>query len=239
MNWLTLHGSYKRTKYEGLSEKTLGGLHEYIFKNLPLNTLPTGSSILDLGGGSGAWAVRLSDNGYRVTVCDINCQQSNFPCYSVNLNEEFAESFGNSQFDCITCIEVLEHLENPRNALRQNLKLLSDGGLLILSTPNVSGLYSRIRFLFTGKFSQFDDRHYSQIGHIRPITYWEIIKMLEECEFKVLKNLFHDATPLIPRTIGDIVKKISWFIRPFLLGTIGTQTMILIAQKKENESQQL
>lgn len=233
MNFLTTKGSINKTDYKGIAEIAFGGLHEYIFKHF-LENVPAGSSVLDLGSGKGAWTLRIADRGYSVTACDLNAQSSKIPCLSVNLNEEFAKNFGSSRFDAITCIEVIEHLENPRNTLRQSNKLLNDGGKLILSTPNASGLYSRIRFLFTGNFSSFDDRLYYSIGHIRPITYWELEKMLEESGFRLLKVLFYDFTPLMPKSIGDIFKKISWVIRPFMSGVVGTSDLIVVAEKNSS-----
>lgn len=233
-NFLKIRSSSRPTEYKGIMEKAYGGLHEYISKYV-LDFVPKGSSILDLGSGTGAWVLRLADQGYKVTGCDLNPQNPQGSCLSVNLNEEFADKlgdFGSSSFNAITCIEVLEHLENPRNVLRQSRKLLPEGGKLILSTPNTSGLYSRIRFLFTGQFNAFDDLNYREIGHIRPITYWELKKMLEETNFSILKVSFYEVNTLIPRTLGDVIKKISWIIRPFMLGTVGTTCLVIIAEKK-------
>lgn len=226
-------GTTPKTEYKGIPEIAFGGLHSYIL-NCLLDNVPVGSSILDLGSGRGAWASRLTDNGYKVTACDLNSQSfqlSEIPCLSIDLNMEFAHNLESSQFDTITCIEVLEHLENPRNTLRQSNRLLKDRGKLLLSTPNASGLYSRIRFLFTGQFSGFSDEIYNSMGHIRPITYWEIEKMLEETGFRLLKYYFYDFTPFVPKTVGDIVKRISWIVRPLMSGVVGTSGLIILAEK--------
>jgi 2-polyprenyl-3-methyl-5-hydroxy-6-metoxy-1,4-benzoquinol methylase len=231
MNFLALKGSTPQTNYKGVTEIAFGGLHEYILKYF-LDVIPISSSVLDLGCGKGAWTLRLADQGYNVTACDLNAQIAEVPCLSVNLNDEFANNFGTTRFDAISFIEVIEHLENPRNALRQTNKLLNDGGKLLLSTPNASGLYSRIRFLLTGEFSSFDDTLYHSIGHIRPITYWELEKILEESGFRILKVVFYDFTPFFPKTLGDIFKKVSWLIRPFMSGVVGTSDIIILAEKK-------
>ncbi len=48
--------------------------------------------------------------------------------------------------------EGIEHLENPYVFLREISRILKDGGLLILTTPNIVSLRSRIRFMGSGFF---------------------------------------------------------------------------------------
>jgi hypothetical protein len=38
-------------------------------------------------------------------------------------------------FDAITCISVIEHIENHSQAMRNMVRLLAPGGLLVLTTP--------------------------------------------------------------------------------------------------------
>jgi len=190
-----------------------------------------GARVLDLGSGAGAWALRLKENEYDVTACDVSSKTCMVPCVEANLNEQFSSKFGSSQFDAITCLEVLEHVENPRHVLRESRKLLKDGGKFILSTPNASGLYSRLKFFFTGRFTMFDDRDYHGSGHIRPLTYWEIGKILDENGFRIERTLFYDVTPILPRTAGDAIKRLSWIFRPFMKGIVGTMITVVIAEK--------
>ncbi|MFH5255767.1 hypothetical protein ACGTRS_31495, partial [Burkholderia semiarida] len=55
-------------------------------------------------------------------------------------------------------------------------------GTIIVSTPNISNLYSRLQFLFTGTFFQFDARGARQThgaavdrGHVSPFTPLQLI----------------------------------------------------------------
>jgi ubiquinone/menaquinone biosynthesis C-methylase UbiE len=45
-------------------------------------------------------------------------------------------SFKNNIFDFVTCFEVLEHVENQLNALKEILRVLKPGGTIILSVPH-------------------------------------------------------------------------------------------------------
>jgi 2-polyprenyl-3-methyl-5-hydroxy-6-metoxy-1,4-benzoquinol methylase len=88
-----------------------------------------GAKVLDLGSGAGAWAKRLHDRGYSVTACDVEAPTDRFYFLwqVVDLNRNFGETFGKAQFDAVSIIEVIEHLENPRHVFRQIKSLLKKG----------------------------------------------------------------------------------------------------------------
>ncbi len=44
-------------------------------------------------------------------------------------------SFKDNLFDLVTCIEVLEHLYNPENFIREARRVLVNGGFLYITTP--------------------------------------------------------------------------------------------------------
>lgn len=44
-------------------------------------------------------------------------------------------NFEDGFFDCIICLEVLEHTRNPFEALKEMYRLLSPAGLLMISLP--------------------------------------------------------------------------------------------------------
>ena len=72
--------------------------------------------ILDMGGGRGAYAHALRENGYRITVaekdpaCLDEVQKLEIPV--VNMNTKSWEDLKGA-FDTVILIEVLEHVENP------------------------------------------------------------------------------------------------------------------------------
>jgi 2-polyprenyl-3-methyl-5-hydroxy-6-metoxy-1,4-benzoquinol methylase len=60
-------------------------------------------------------------------------------------------------FDCILCLEVLEHLHmNPVSVFTWLKNKLKQRGVLILSTPNMMCLSNRIRMLFNQRLAWFD-----------------------------------------------------------------------------------
>lgn len=150
------------------------------------------------------------DAGHDVTACDIAPQSCQVPCVGCDLNQSFSDRF--TCYDSVTAIEMLEHIENPRHIFRECSKILRPGGKIVLSTPNASGLHSRVKFLATGRFAQFDDEQYNSIGHIRLITYWELDKMLREAGFVIRVTTYFDHHDYLPRTL---VESSSWAERCF------------------------
>lgn len=171
--------------YAGLPVYALPGLHEFAARHLQEHLAPP-ADILELGAGTGAMSLRLFDLGYSVTASDI--LDDNFvprdrvEFIAADLNTPFAASIA-KRFDAIVCLELIEHLENPRHTLRQCRQLLQPGGLLILSTPNATNPVSQAMFLRTGQFQWFGDADYEQQGHILPLTPWLLGKCFHEIGF--------------------------------------------------------
>jgi 2-polyprenyl-3-methyl-5-hydroxy-6-metoxy-1,4-benzoquinol methylase len=149
-------------------------------------------SVLDLAAGSGAFLARLLDNGFT----DLHAVELNVGKFllddvrplSLDLNTDFAQRFS-SRFQLITAIEIIEHLDSPRHFLRQVHQLLPDGGLLLLSTPNVAHWVGRLRFLLSGELRMFDEVPQRTIRHISPIIDSQMRLMLRETGFSVVESL--------------------------------------------------
>lgn len=224
---------HRTTTYDGLIECAAAGLHEFAFR-LFQKHVPPNSRVLDLGSGEGAWAKRLHASSYQVTACDVEVRSDRpFQYYKADLNANFSDAFPKHDYDAVSFIEVIEHLENPRHSFRQIAALLKDGGLVLVSTPNASGLYSRIRFFFTGQMAMFTDASYAVgPGHITPLTAWQLEKVFMENGFVVVERAFHDAPFFPPSSLGDLAKVVAWVVfRPFTLGTVGGQSIIYVLKK--------
>ena len=221
---------FRQSSYEGLPEFASEGLHASAFALFRQYVSPE-AKVLDLGSGAGAWVQRLHDASYAVIASDIEptTGKFKFPYRQIDLNQNFADAFGNAEFDAVSVVEVIEHLENPRHTIRQVKHLLKDGGIVLLTTPNASGLYSRIRFFFTGEMSMFTDSAYVRSGHITPLTAWQLEKIFTESDMQVLERRFHDAPFVPPRSSGDLAKIVAWLaVRIFMCGTVGGQNILYV-----------
>lgn len=113
---------------------------------------------LEIGAGQGMLVEKLIEQGNRdIYLCDKHpefLQIKGLSCQRVDLNHETLP-YSDNFFDVVTCIEVVEHLENPRDLMREIHRVLKTKGNLILSTPNNLSLRARLSFLFRGYSSYF------------------------------------------------------------------------------------
>ncbi len=97
-------------------------------------------TVLDVGTGITAWPHLLRSCGYLVTAIDNvgeywpeGMVNRHWPVLDVDIVNADGKLPGN--YDAITCISVLEHIEDHVRAIRNMTALLKTGGLLILTTP--------------------------------------------------------------------------------------------------------
>jgi 2-polyprenyl-3-methyl-5-hydroxy-6-metoxy-1,4-benzoquinol methylase len=148
------------------------GVHELVVDRAK-SLLPAHARILDLG--AGTLSLRLSEAGFDVVALDVDeakWKLAEVPFRVLDINKGLRESV-DGEFDAVVCVEVIEHIENPWNLLRECRELVRPGGYLILSTPNITSFYSRLLFLRPGRFHQFDSSDVAY-GRIDPITSFQL-----------------------------------------------------------------
>ncbi|HMQ04840.1 MAG TPA: methyltransferase domain-containing protein [Pyrinomonadaceae bacterium] len=168
-------------------------------------TLPKGT-ILDVPAGEGALAERLAELGFDVCCCDL--YPKIFKLSDLDIREGDLDAllpYDDGTFGSIVCIEGLEHIENPANAIREFSRLLKPGGMLVISIPNILNVEERLKWLFSGYTSHFKPLSESvraeiseryggmeEIAvHANPIGYSELRYLLEMNGFR-LERLFID-----------------------------------------------
>ena len=173
--------------YKGFRVHALEGLHLFVADYVK-RAVPAGGALLDVAAGSGAMSLRLLDAGYRVTAIDIVAEGfqlgERVPFHCADLNAPFARKL-NSCFDGIIAAEIIEHLENPRHFLRECFNLLSPGGKLLLTTPNLESPVSKAMFVRYGTSQWFSDRDYECEGHITPVSRTQIHRCAAEIGFNL------------------------------------------------------
>jgi SAM-dependent methyltransferase len=186
-NFRTGFDGRRMREYKGLPIYAAPGLHEAAAAMLGAAAVPSGARVLEFGAGSGAMSLRLSDLGFDITASDLFAESFkpvHVPFVAADLNSAFAAQWPRG-FDAVMALEIIEHLENPRQVLRQIRALLPVGGQLVLSTPNIANPVSQALFLRSGQFQWFRDVDYREQGHITPLSPWVLEQALREAGFAI------------------------------------------------------
>jgi SAM-dependent methyltransferase len=103
--------------------------------------LPKAGRILEAGCGTGRWVFYLRDRGYDICGVDlapsaIELAKAYDSTAPVGIDDVCSLSFPDGHFQAVVSLGVIEHLkEGPGKALAQFQRVLSDGGLLIVTVP--------------------------------------------------------------------------------------------------------
>lgn len=107
-----------------------------------LRSLPSGSRVLEIGVGQGAFLEKDRGAGLQICGMELNpagaraARDKGFTIVEKDMAAFHAED--PTPWDAICAFQVLEHLPEPRIFLDQAIALLKPGGLLILSVPNAA-----------------------------------------------------------------------------------------------------
>lgn len=167
-------------------------VHETVTKLL--RDEPRGK-VLDVPSGEGALARELMTLEHEVVCGDIEpslFKLAGVPCHYLDLNKDLP--FPEELFDFVVCVEGIEHLEDPHHLIREVRRVLTPGGKLVLSTPNILSLKSRMHCLRLGYPIHFDlmVQREQKVGaewtvkHLNPISFLELRYLLDEHRFRII-----------------------------------------------------
>ncbi|HNV23302.1 MAG TPA: methyltransferase domain-containing protein [Candidatus Omnitrophota bacterium] len=130
--------------------------------------------VLDIGCGNGDYSLSLKNLGFGVLAADMDverfCYREEIPFQQCNVSQKLP--FSDALFDYIILAEVVEHLYNPLDVMKELNRVLKNGGKIVLSTPNILNLKSRMRFLIEGCWDYFRE---PPLDHIKnPKTGWNL-----------------------------------------------------------------
>lgn len=168
-------------------------IQQAVLNRLPTLDLPPRARVLDAPCGSEAALTRaLLESGFDVQGADIDndAQEHLAGAFTwANLDEPLPWS--DQTFDAVFSTEGIEHLENHFSFLREVHRILKPGGLLVLTTPNITALRSRVRFFGSGFFGR-DSRPLNEtsrhpLHHIGLATFPELRYELHMTGFRLIE----------------------------------------------------
>jgi len=98
-----------------------------------------GARALDVGCGVGQVVARLASDGfeaYGVDVSEPNIDRAKKVCPRCQLYDGRKLPFTDQFFDSVGALNVLEHVEQPEDFLRELVRVTRVGGQLLVSSPN-------------------------------------------------------------------------------------------------------
>lgn len=117
-----------------IRKPTLGDIYRFQYVKRYIK----GVSVLDIGCCTADFLLLLK-NRYEIAGTEVNMERVNY-CNSLfdkeivklgNLDEPL--NFADNSFDTVTCMEVIEHLENPKAAINELLRICNSR--LIITVP--------------------------------------------------------------------------------------------------------
>ncbi|MFA5144260.1 MAG: class I SAM-dependent methyltransferase [Candidatus Omnitrophota bacterium] len=148
--------------------------------------------ILDIGCGPGIIGKRLKESGNRevvgIEVNPVAAEEAKRNLDRVYVADvEAAKPFlATEYFDCIIFGDVLEHLVNPWQVIKDMKAFLANGGYIIISLPNISH-WAVVKGLLSGNW-EYKGEGTLDITHLRFFTLKSVRKMLEDAGFVVERD---------------------------------------------------
>lgn len=195
-----------------------------------LRYLKPNQFILDVGCGTGYGTKMLNQihqdvYGIDVSKEAINYAQRNYtgPIYLISNAENIP--FKNESFDVVISFESIEHLQNPEKGLKEMNRILKDGGLLFISTPNPRHLGNILKNRLLGiPYPEKVDMN--NIYHIKEFNYNEFLDFLGNNGFSI-NSVYGQTIPFIPRKYGERPLDLARFFPKY------AWTIVVQAVKKE------
>src|SRR5688572_1094794 len=162
-----------------------------------LSSLAPTTRVLDAGCGEGILVDEFRD---RLAIEGLD---PNYQSEHVRRGSLTALPYPDASFDRVLCLDVLEHLlfDDQARALAEIFRVLTPGGELFVSVPNLAHLQSRVHFLLAGRLI----RTASEVKHPgdRPLA--EYRRLFDRAGFDIVAE--RGVFPTVPILTSWIRRK--------------------------------
>ena len=202
----------KKTEYTW-SHNFADNSYGYLSKSLNIiikKYVKNKKNLLDIGCGNGYLTKNISKNFKEILAIDSsnsaikNAKKNYFG--KINFSEKKVEEVKKTKlWNCITLIEVIEHLYSPDDMLKKIYKISNKNTKIIITTP-YHGFIKNILILLFGKF----DTHFSPLwehGHIKFFSKNTLLKISLRNSFKIDKIFYSGRFFPISKSIILVISK--------------------------------
>jgi SAM-dependent methyltransferase len=155
---------------ERINERSIE--YKFVFSAL---TMFQPSSVLDVGTGTTALPALIRTCGFNVTAIDNvrdywpkGMYNRHYPV----LDQDIRNPKIDQTFDLVTCISVLEHIQQSAAAVRGMASLLNPGGVLLLTCPYSENLYHPNVYELESSYGYGNKDFITQQYSRRELTLW-------------------------------------------------------------------
>lgn len=213
------------------------GFYEAVFDRLA-RVIPPGSTVADVGCGTGAHSVRLSRKGYNVVGMDLSesaltraaeAVAGQQPPVHLVAGDVIGLPFGDSALDVILSWGVLMHVPRWESALDEFSRALRPCGYLILNEVNLHSIEGRATYHLkkTGRFgikghATEEGVEYWVDGLLsRQMSFKSLVDRLGRCGFRVEHRWAGQLTAAYSRTSSPRARRLIHSLNLFYFKRIG------------------
>lgn len=130
--------------------------------------------------------------------------------------------FRNESFDFVYSVDVIEHIDNDSEFVKESLRVLKKNGTIIIGTPNRDRLSARIKKLLfrPNKYPLvIKDKIFGTVTHIREYKRSELIYLLSgfNAEIQTIIPVYLGLTDILPVGLKAVPKFLEnlcqfWFV---------------------------